>query len=641
MSNVDAPDGKLVETWRTLDNDATLQLDMGKTILPTAAGPSEQPALHTFNRLSDSGPEFRITRTIGEGGMGIVRLAEQGSLHREVAVKTVRDDKRAAQSTSDLLREAWVMGRLEHPNLVPVYSLGADAHGGPMLVMKRIEGVSWEKAMHDQAHLPKRFAGSDRLDAHLNILMQVCNAVHFAHAKRIVHRDLKPENVMLGAFGEVYLLDWGLGVSLVDDGFGRLPLAKDIQQVAGTPCYMAPEMAAARGDLIDERTDVYLLGAILHEILTGHGRHESNNLMATLMLAFQSEPALYDETVEAELGEICNRACAVGPQQRFASAEAFRQAIADYLLHRDSYRLANEADRLSEHMRAAVGAPEQSVVDIHALFAQASFGFEQALRVWSGNRRATTGLQSLFELMANFEIDQSNESAAALLIAQLERVPVELAARYEALRQSMAREGAELDQLKRIRRAVDITLGSRERAIMAFVLGILWMLIPMSHGLLLRSGAITLSWNSYMSQLIGVTVVGVVVIAAAWRRLIQNQASFRIVTSIMVGLVANLAMRVLGLKLDLPIVSVVAMEGVLFATVAALAATFIDRRLIGAVGGFLLGGIGAAYFPSLAFEISGVGNLLSMWFCALVWYSDSRKSSQATQTGDPYSTHVG
>ena len=146
--------------------------------------------------------------------------------------------------------------------MVPVYDLGLDESGAPFIVMKHNEGDHWLKLLGDDEALKKHAPGRERLDAHLAILVQVCNAVHFAHSRGVIHRDLKPENVMVGSFGEVYLVDWGVATK-----------PGPVTQIAGTPAYMAPEMLGGDGAEISPRTDVYLLGAVLYEILAGRAPH--------------------------------------------------------------------------------------------------------------------------------------------------------------------------------------------------------------------------------------------------------------------------------------------------------------------------------------------------------------------------------
>ena len=269
---------------------------------------------------ADGVPGFVVRETLGEGGMGVVRAAEQVSLGRQVAVKTVKGALAGnPQVTLRLLREAWLAGRVEHPNVVPIYDLGLDDAGRPHIAMRLVEGTSWDELLRDPELVRTRHGATDALEWHLRVLVQVTQAVSRAHAKGIVHRDIKPENVMIGEFGEVYLLDWGIAVSLVADPEGRLPLAADAKEAAGTPCYMAPEMLGGPQPLIDERTAVYLLGATLHEIVTGQPPHRGAEFGDMVRSILDSTP-LFPPDVPRELAAICTRAMRRLRKGRYASA---------------------------------------------------------------------------------------------------------------------------------------------------------------------------------------------------------------------------------------------------------------------------------------------------------------------------------
>ena len=213
-------------------------------------------------------------------------------------------------------------GAIEHPNVVPVHYVDAEADGSPLIVLKRIEGLEWAALVDDGAEVQRRFGATDLLAWNLGILLQVLNAVRFAHHRGVLHRDLKPSNVMIGDFGEVYLLDWGIAVSLRDDGTGRLPLAAEATDLAGTPVYMAPEMLGREGGPpLSERTDVYLAGAVLFELVAGRPPHAGATAIEVIASVIASKPVL-PAGVPPELARICARALQEDPAQRFESIEA-------------------------------------------------------------------------------------------------------------------------------------------------------------------------------------------------------------------------------------------------------------------------------------------------------------------------------
>lgn len=361
--------------------------------------------------LSPDGPsepsaDLEVRRLLGEGGMGRVLLARQHSLARDVAVKTVKDGA-APGAARALLFEGVICGQLEHPSIVPVHALGVDQAGRPALVMKRVEGETWDTLRRQpDHHLWEGWGGDeeDRIVGHVEILMQVCNAVHFAHTRGIVHRDLKPENVLIGGFGDVYVVDWGVATPID---------APEDARLCGTPGYMAPEMV--RGEAVDERTDVYLLGALLHELLTGELRHASATAAEALAMSLVSAPYEYDDGVPAGLARLANRACSVDPADRPESARAFRDALGGFLRHRTSVQLTSSATERLERLRALhettterrarhpdARDAERDVEDrrqMERLVAEAHFGFEQALDEWPDNAEARRGLEQLESIL--------------------------------------------------------------------------------------------------------------------------------------------------------------------------------------------------------------------------------------------------
>jgi hypothetical protein len=217
---------------------------------------------------------------IGAGGMGEVYRCGDDVLRRDLAVKILNAELRGdAAAEERFLREARLTGSLQHPGVVPVHQLGRLADGRPCFTMKLVRGHTFAEMLRDEP------AGPERLPRPLAVLEKVSQAVAFAHSKGVIHRDLKPANVMVGEFVEVQVMDWGLAKELRSDEAGKpVESAEDGKTVArveengglsragaalGTPAYMPPEQAAGDWDIVDERADVFALGAILCEVLTG------------------------------------------------------------------------------------------------------------------------------------------------------------------------------------------------------------------------------------------------------------------------------------------------------------------------------------------------------------------------------------
>ena len=216
----------------------------------------------------DPGHRYALREEIGRGGMGVVYRAHDRELQRDVAMKVLRAGPGADDLARRLHREARVLASLEHPGMVPVYDVGV-LDGQAFYVMKLVRG----------RRLDEWAAGGPPLSERLRAIERICETVAFAHAHGVVHRDLKPGNVMLGAFGEVLVMDWGVAKVLADMPAACVaPAAAAAAEtdaetaagtVLGTPGYMAPEQAAGDTRAVDARTDVYALGGLLHFLLAG------------------------------------------------------------------------------------------------------------------------------------------------------------------------------------------------------------------------------------------------------------------------------------------------------------------------------------------------------------------------------------
>jgi serine/threonine-protein kinase len=264
--------------------------------------------------------------------MGEVRLARDVRIHRDVAVKLMRERVRDDTTLARFFREARIQGVLEHPAVVPVHDLGIDAEGNPYFVMKRLTGTT----LHDvlSASDPEVKARWPR-GTLLARLVDICLAIELAHTRGVVHRDLKPANIMLGDFGEAYVLDWGLArVDLdVESPRGIASLSGDGKteagELLGTPGYMAPEQA--RGDIATTKSDVFALGCVLYEILVG--RPALPRGIAAIARTLTSDchrPSDASRDVPPELDALCVRATAADPSTR-PSARELGAAIQAFL----------------------------------------------------------------------------------------------------------------------------------------------------------------------------------------------------------------------------------------------------------------------------------------------------------------------
>jgi hypothetical protein len=318
---------------------------------------------------TDSGPEpdlearYELGGVLGRGGMGEVRFAHDVRIDREVAIKMLRRDQRDEDTIARFFREAHVQGRLDHPAVVPVHDLGIAGDGSPYFVMKRLTGTTLAEVLHRAATDPPSETWPRR--QLLARFVDVCLAIEFAHARGVVHRDLKPGNIMLGDFGEVYVIDWGLARIIGESSRPQRPGAAPIgelgagQTVAGsllgTPGYMAPEQM--RGETAGPHADVFALGCILFEILAGqpaiaHGR---DAFAATLDARDHRPSDWYPElAIPPELDELCARATAADPAAR-PSARVVADAVQAYLDgDRDLARRIALAARHAEQSRQAL-----------------------------------------------------------------------------------------------------------------------------------------------------------------------------------------------------------------------------------------------------------------------------------------------
>jgi len=364
-------------------------------------------------------PGFELVEEIGRGGMGVVFRAHQRSLARDIAIKLIRPEAGGDLTKNLFVSEALVNGLLDHPNIVPVHELGSSERGEVFLAMKLVGGTSWKDLLHPATQEHRRLAKEVDLDRHLAILTAVGNAVAFAHSKGIVHRDLKPENVMVGEFGEVLVMDWGIAVDVrpVAGSDARTRHKSTITAPSGTPSYMPPELAEGRGADLGPATDTYLLGAILHEVLTGHPPHRGATLLAVLLAASKSAAPTFPAGTPPGLARICTKALAKDPKDRYGTVAEFQAAIRDFTRHRDSQKVAESAAIALGRAEAGGVRDEAARTRRYGHYADAIAGFRQALGLWPDNPEAKDGERKARLEFANAALEAND---VVLADAQLE-----------------------------------------------------------------------------------------------------------------------------------------------------------------------------------------------------------------------------
>jgi serine/threonine protein kinase len=381
----------------------------------------------TFGHIAgDSTAEYKIGRKLGEGGMGTVFQARQGSVDRTVALKMVKGRNIPLDAQEKFLAEAVLTGALEHPNIVPIYDLGVNADGELFYAMKEVRGAPWRKTIDEATE-----------DENLDTLIKVADAIAFAHSRGVVHRDLKPDNVMIGEFGEVLVMDWGL--ALPTDAFEKPGIAVT-HGPAGTPSYMAPEMTGRSPELLGPCSDVYLLGALLFRCVTGKPPHSGRHAFAALQAAADNVIDWpQDSKANTDLLSIARRAMKTNPRDRYDSVQEFQSALRAYRTH-------SESRRLTESATAELEAAEESA-DYRG-YERAIAALDEALNLWPENERARAVRQQ-----ARLSYGQAafNRGDLELAETQLDSNDAQHATLLDQVRQARSLRDTQLRRVRRLK----------------------------------------------------------------------------------------------------------------------------------------------------------------------------------------------
>ena len=279
---------------------------------------------------------------LASGGMGAIEIVIDQALRRRLARKVIHESLQSdADAVRRFVREARIIGRLDHPNIVPIHEVGIDSRGRLYFTMKLVSGRTLE-ALADA--MPVGPVAGESLFDLLDVVIRVCDALAFAHSRGVLHCDVKPSNVMVGEFGQVYLMDWGIARVLDDDEDAapadRSPDAdatdpsdssKTRNAILGSPAYMAPEQAWGRRNELGPAADVYAIGGLVYRAAARRPPHPGDTFIEALTHAQHDEPAPLPADTPPELARIVDRCLARDPADRYASVDAVKQDLVRFV----------------------------------------------------------------------------------------------------------------------------------------------------------------------------------------------------------------------------------------------------------------------------------------------------------------------
>lgn len=357
---------------------------------------------------------------LGEGGMGLVYFATQNAVKRPVALKMIRKEKRSDNFSKQFFFEAEITAQLEHPNITPIYELGKTDEGIFFYSMKYIQGTPWEKKIR-----------TNSIEENLEIFDKLCDAIAFAHSKEIIHMDIKPDNVVLGEFGEVYAVDWGVASDL------KRP---DPVRVAGTFQWISPEVAKGDKALIGKGSDIYLLGGILYLIVTGHHprlpKDESAKLGRSALVAAAQNNTIQPTECTDPMLKVALKALATQPSDRYAKVEDLQEAIRELQIERAKIKSSVELTDRSKELAEQAGTTND-----YDQYYRALYGFRDAMELWENNTEANSSLKKVRMDFGRCAFDKGDYDLALQILDPAENHENQLRTKVEqAKRELMLRK---------------------------------------------------------------------------------------------------------------------------------------------------------------------------------------------------------
>ena len=287
---------------------------------------------------------YKLLRTVGFGGMKCVLLVHDRDTGRNVAMALMPDFReRPPEAIENFIREARITAFLEHPNIVSVHDIGLDSHGAPFYTMAFLDGLPLSTLLKRVREKQEPESHYLTLDRRLRFFLRICNAVNYAHSRDICHLDIKPSNVIVGRFGDVRLIDWGIACETDEQGSVRIPGQGKLR---GTPGYMAPEQISVNPEAPEagKHSDIFSLGALLYATLSTVGPFEGKERDEQLYKTLTAAPpplksaAPPGTVIPPEMDAICAKAMAKNPAERYGSVDELRQAVMNV---QDKYFLAS------------------------------------------------------------------------------------------------------------------------------------------------------------------------------------------------------------------------------------------------------------------------------------------------------------